>query len=89
MPSGDRWTARVPRASRAAMRPVAFDVSMPTELSALLDAVKDSRYYPVLQLIAATGMRKGEALALSWKGHRPRCRGAQGRQPHWRVPMAL
>ena len=59
---------RARRASRAAtMRPVAFDVSMPTDLARLLDAVKDSRYFPALQLIATTGMRKGEALGLSWK----------------------
>ena len=38
-----------------------------TELDQLLDAVKASRSYPVVRLIAATGMRRGEALGLSWK----------------------
>jgi integrase len=36
------------------------------DLGALLEAVKESRYYPVLRLVAATGMRRGETLALSW-----------------------
>jgi integrase len=35
-------------------------------LTALLDAAKDSRYHPVLVLIAGTGLRRGEALALTW-----------------------
>lgn len=33
---------------------------------ALLEQAKDSRYFPALALIAATGLRKGEALALRW-----------------------
>ena len=32
----------------------------------LLAAAQSSRYYPALQLIAATGLRRGEAMALSW-----------------------
>jgi hypothetical protein len=32
----------------------------------VLRAAQRSRYYPALVLIAATGLRKGEALALSW-----------------------
>jgi integrase len=35
-------------------------------LTALLKAAEGSRYHPVLMLIAATGLRRGEALALSW-----------------------
>ena len=35
-------------------------------VAALLRAAETSRYYPALVLIAATGLRKGEALALSW-----------------------
>lgn len=35
-------------------------------VTAVLNAAKDSRYYPALVLIAATGLRKGEALALTW-----------------------
>ena len=35
-------------------------------VAALLRAVQASRYYPALVLIAATGLRKGEALALAW-----------------------
>ena len=36
------------------------------QVSRLLKAADGSRYYPVLALIANTGLRKGEALALSW-----------------------
>lgn len=36
------------------------------EVTAVLRAAETSRYYPALVLIAATGLRKGEALALSW-----------------------
>ena len=32
----------------------------------VLAHAKDSRYYPALALIASTGLRKGEALGLSW-----------------------
>ena len=35
-------------------------------VAALLRAAESSRYYPALVLIAAAGLRKGEALALSW-----------------------
>jgi integrase len=35
-------------------------------VTAVLRAAEDSRYYPALLLIAATGLRKGEALALTW-----------------------
>lgn len=34
--------------------------------TAVLRAAEPSRYYPALVLIASTGLRKGEALALSW-----------------------
>jgi integrase len=36
------------------------------EVATLLEAVKDSRYAPLLGLLAATGLRRGEALALRW-----------------------
>ena len=36
------------------------------EVASLLEAVKDSRYAPLLRLLAATGLRRGEALALRW-----------------------
>jgi integrase len=36
------------------------------ELAAVLDAAKASRYHLALVLIAATGLRRGEALALKW-----------------------
>jgi integrase len=36
------------------------------DVTALLRAAEPSRYHPVLVLIAATGLRKGEALALRW-----------------------
>jgi integrase len=35
-------------------------------VAAVLQAAQPSRYYPAMVLIAATGLRKGEALALSW-----------------------
>lgn len=38
----------------------------PDELRRFLTAVKDYRYHAALELIAATGMRRGEALALKW-----------------------
>ena len=36
------------------------------DVTALLKAAQASRYYAALTLIAATGLRRGEALALSW-----------------------
>jgi len=36
------------------------------EVAAVLKAAEESRYYAALALIVATGLRKGEALALSW-----------------------
>jgi integrase len=36
------------------------------EVAAVLKAAEASRYHPALVLIAATGLRKGEALALRW-----------------------
>ena len=37
------------------------------DLTAVLGAAEESRYHLVLVLIAATGLRKGEALALHWE----------------------
>ena len=36
------------------------------DVTAVLKAAEESRYHPALVLIAATGLRKGEALALRW-----------------------
>ncbi|MFP2990325.1 tyrosine-type recombinase/integrase [Mycobacterium intracellulare] len=36
------------------------------DVLAVLAAAEGSRYYPVLALIAGTGLRRGEALALTW-----------------------
>jgi integrase len=36
------------------------------DVAAVLEAAQTSRYYPALALIAATGLRKGECLALRW-----------------------
>jgi integrase len=36
------------------------------DVTAVLRAAEKSRYHPALALIASTGLRKGEALALSW-----------------------
>lgn len=38
----------------------------PSEVRALLDASRTSRFHMALSLIAATGLRRGEALALMW-----------------------
>ena len=38
----------------------------PDAVSRLLRAAEGSRYYPVLLLIATTGLRRGEAVALHW-----------------------
>lgn len=38
----------------------------PAELEILLDAAADSRYAPLFELMASTGLRRGEALALRW-----------------------
>ncbi|MRX42354.1 tyrosine-type recombinase/integrase [Agromyces kandeliae] len=38
----------------------------PEHVRAVLDAAKGSRYEPLLSLLASTGMRRGEALALRW-----------------------
>ncbi|WP_353813862.1 tyrosine-type recombinase/integrase [Agromyces sp. SYSU T00266] len=39
----------------------------PDEVGRVLEAVKGSRYEPVIVLLARTGMRRGEALALRWQ----------------------
>ncbi|WP_046321311.1 site-specific integrase [Mycobacterium sp. UM_Kg1] len=39
----------------------------PAAVTAVLRAAEDSRYHPALVLIASTGLRKGEALGLSWE----------------------
>ncbi len=39
----------------------------PTEVARVLRAAKDSRYHCLLALIAATGLRRGEAAALRWR----------------------
>ncbi len=39
----------------------------PAEVRAWLDAASGSRYHPLLVLLSATGVRRGEALALRWE----------------------
>jgi integrase len=39
----------------------------PDELSRVLDAARSSRYYSALVLCAATGLRRGELMALRWR----------------------
>ena len=41
------------------------------EVASLLDAVKDSRYAPLLRLLVTTGLRRGEALRPALLGRRP------------------
>ncbi len=38
----------------------------PHQINALLDSARDSRYEPLFQLLLHTGLRRGEALALTW-----------------------
>lgn len=38
----------------------------PAEIASVLNAAKGSRHWPLFALIARTGLRKGEALALRW-----------------------
>ncbi|MBO1750496.1 site-specific integrase [Actinotalea sp. BY-33] len=52
---------RPPRARRHAARFLSA-----TEMEAFLEAARPTRAYPLLAFIAATGVRKGEALALRW-----------------------
>ena len=54
--AGDASRRRAPRSQALGRR----------RRAAVLKAAKTSRYYPALVLIAATGLRKGEALALPW-----------------------
>lgn len=42
-------------------------VLSPAEVTRLLNAAKEFRYYEALRLIALTGLRRGEALALLWE----------------------
>lgn len=49
---------RVPRKSRRVLQP--------GELDAVLEAARGYKHYPVLRLLAGTGMRLGEALGLKW-----------------------
>lgn len=37
------------------------------EVAVLLEAAKDSRYAPLMRVLVATGLRRGEALALRWQ----------------------
>jgi integrase len=59
----DNPAARVkrPRVARTEARHLSA-----AEVTAVLAAAEGLRYQPVLQLIAATGLRRGEALALRW-----------------------
>ncbi len=64
----DRLLARNPasavkRPRVAASEAVHLDV---TQVGSLLDAANGMRYVDALRLIAATGLRRGEALGLSW-----------------------
>lgn len=52
---------RPPRIERTEARHLSL-----AEVSALLEGARETRYYPLLRLIATTGLRKGEALALTW-----------------------
>jgi integrase len=53
---------RLPGAERREARHLDADA-----VTAVLRAAESSRYHPVLVLIATTGLRRGEALALSWQ----------------------
>lgn len=52
---------RQPRIERTEARHLSV-----ADVAALLSCATGTRYYPLLRLIATTGVRKGEALALTW-----------------------
>lgn len=65
-----RWLAANPcdRVQRPAHKPRKPELWTLTQLAAFLGVAKD---YPLLMLLAATGMRLGEALALRWRDVAP------------------
>lgn len=65
----DNFLARNPVAAvkrPAVTRDVEATSMSPAQVSALLSAAEGSRYHPLLVLLASTGLRRGEALALCW-----------------------
>ena len=59
------------------------------EVTSLLDAARNSRYHSMLALIAATGLRRGEAAALRWQDLDFRARTLQVRGTLARVAGKL
>jgi integrase len=39
----------------------------PSEIMAVLDALRDHPFFPIVSLALATGMRRGELLGLQWR----------------------
>lgn len=64
----DQLLARNPVDAAEAVSVARVDVShLPAvEVARVLAAAKETRYFAILTLIATTGLRKGEALALKW-----------------------
>ncbi len=55
------------RAAVPAARPPAMNTWKLAELREFLDRVRADRLYPLWHLLASTGMRRGEALGLTWR----------------------
>lgn len=52
--------------SRRACRPRVYPTWSPAELRKFLDSVRDDEFYAAFYLAAATGLRRGEVVALRW-----------------------
>jgi integrase len=63
------WAAEVERPSVTPKEAAHLE---PGQVVALLKAAEKSRYSPLFQLLALTGLRSGEALALKWEDVRPK-----------------
>lgn len=67
----ERWDLITRNPADRAAVPAARQSAMATwtvaELRAFLDHVRDERLWPLWQVLAATGVRRGEALGLTWR----------------------
>src|SRR5947208_16797961 len=70
LPDATRWGRVSPSAAEHASLPRAHRPDMRTwtadQLRQFLDHIREDRLYPAYLLLATTGMRRGECLALRW-----------------------